>query len=303
MPCYRPILGYRARVPNESGKRSIVFNPRKGMVDEPVNLPCGQCIGCRLERSRQWAVRMTHEASLYEKNCFITLTYNQENLPKNGSLILDDFQKFMKRLRKEFSDEKIRFFHCGEYGEKFGRPHYHACLFNFEFSDRYPWRKAQGGEQVYRSPTLERLWPFGNSEIGSLTFESAAYVARYITKKITGEAAEKHYGERRPEYTTMSRRPGIGKGWFDLYASDLFPSDECVVRGKIMKPPQYYFRRYEIDNPSAHEYVKDKRSERAKELEFKNPSRRLADCEAVKEKQSQLLIRGYENDTKSVYSI
>ena len=137
MPCYRPIKGYRSRRLNaETGKRPVVFNPRDGFYDQPVDLPCGQCIGCRLERSRQWAIRCVHEASLHERNCFITLTYRDECLPTNGSLDLDAFQKFMKRLRRRFG-EGVRFFHCGEYGENFGRPHYHAILFNLDFSDKY----------------------------------------------------------------------------------------------------------------------------------------------------------------------
>lgn len=295
MPCYRPIKGYRARVPNESGKRSVVFNPRKGMIDEPIDLPCGRCIGCRLERSRQWAVRMTHEASLHENNCFITLTYSPEYLPENGTLVLEDFQKFMKRLRFEFSGQNIRFFHCGEYGSKNGRPHYHACMFNFDFADKYPWRRAQGGEQCYRSPTLEKLWPYGQSEIGSLTFESAAYVARYITKKITGENADDHYQGKKPEYTTMSRRPGIGSGWYDMYSSDLYPSDQCVVRGKVSKPPKYYDRRYELDSPENFDIVRDKRKEKAEKKAENEPYYRLAVREAVHEIQAKQLIRGYEN--------
>src|SRR4051794_29862641 len=103
MPCFRPLKGYRARVTNpDTGKRSIVFNARKGFNDLPVDLPCGQCIGCRLERSRQWAIRCSHEAKLHEENCFITLTYAPEHLPPGGTLVVKDFQDFMKRLRFEF---------------------------------------------------------------------------------------------------------------------------------------------------------------------------------------------------------
>ena len=112
MPCYHPLLGYRSRSLTEKGKRAVVFNPRDGYVDQPVQLPCGQCIGCRLERSRVWAVRCVHEASLHSDNCFITLTYDNSHLPSDGSLHKDHFQKFMKRLRKSVG--KVRFFHCDE---------------------------------------------------------------------------------------------------------------------------------------------------------------------------------------------
>ena len=232
MPCFHPLRGFRA----VGG--GIVFDRSRSM-GIPMSVPCGRCIGCRLERSRQWAVRCMHEASLYEDNCFITLTYSDAHLPPGGSLRLSDFQKFMKRLRRHFSGSKIRFYHCGEYGETTSRPHYHALLFNLEFPDKVLWT-TRDDFRVWRSPLLEELWPLGQSEIGSCTFQSAAYVARYITKKVTGDAADAHYGGRVPEYSTMSLRPGLGKGWYDKFKSDVYPSDEMVVNGRITKPPQYY---------------------------------------------------------------
>lgn len=294
MPCYRPLKGYRSRVVNESGKRSIVFNAKHGLIDQPIDLPCGQCVGCRLERSRQWAVRCTHEASLYEENCFITLTFKDEFLPPKGSLDLKLFQDFMKRLRFKFGSG-IRFFHCGEYGEKFGRPHYHACLFNFDFPDKTIWRKTKDGFPVWRSVALEELWPFGHSEIGSVTFESVAYVARYILKKVTGEGAKDHYGGRRPEYVTMSRRPGIGKAWFDMFKSDVYPSDELVLRGKVMKPPKYYDGQFELANPNEFALMKNNRKAEALKRPLE-PYYRLAVREYCHETSAKLLKRGYESE-------
>lgn len=249
MPCFHPLKGYQSKTRNPSGKRSIVFNVREGFADLRVELPCGQCLGCRLERSRQWAIRCVHEASLYPENCFVTLTYSPSNLPPYSSLLVSDFQKFMKRLRKAYSSRLIRFFHCGEYGEQTRRPHYHACIFNFDFSDKVHW-KTVNGQKYYVSEELSRLWPLGHSTIGSVTFESAAYVARYITKKVTGARAESHYEEldpvtgefvdRKPEYTTMSRRPGIGKGWLEKFKSDVYPWDFVILRGKKVRPPKFY---------------------------------------------------------------
>ena len=260
MPCYHPLTGYRAKAPNPSGKYSLVFNRSQGYVDQPITVPCGGCIGCRLEYSRQWAVRCMHEAQLWENNVFLTLTYRNEDLPKDNSLVKSDFQKFMKRLRKnnqgieEDSNGKrpIRFFHCGEYGENFGRPHYHALIFNFDFSNKYFWRLSPcKNYKIYRSESLEKLWPYGFAEIGSVTYQSAAYVARYVVKKVKGEAALDHYNEynqdtgeitseRTPEYVTMSRRPGIGQGWIEKYKTDVYPNDICVVDGQEWKPPRYY---------------------------------------------------------------
>lgn len=250
MPCFNPLKGYRSQAVNPSGKRSIVVTRRDAFVDLPVTLACGQCMGCRLERSRQWAIRCVHEAKLHKENAFITLTYEDKHLPEGGTLVKSHFQKFMKRLRRAFEDRKIRFFHCGEYGEKTRRPHYHACLFGFDFSDKYHWKTARNGEKYFRSSTLEKLWPHGQSMLGDVTFESAAYVARYITKKRLGRGAEEYYEKVNPvtgeivdlvpEYVTMSRRPGIGRGFFDLYKGDIYPHDFVVLRGKKMKPPKVY---------------------------------------------------------------
>jgi len=179
MPCRDPLKGYRSRERNPSGKRSIVFSAREGFHDQPVNLPCGQCIFCRLERSRQWAIRCIHEAKLHEENCFITLTYSDQHLPSHGGLVLSHFQDFMKRLRFKFSHIPIRFFHCGEYGERSSRPHYHALIFGLDFVDKYHYRTVND-QKYYRSPTLERLWDKGNSMIGDLTFESALNLSNQI---------------------------------------------------------------------------------------------------------------------------
>jgi hypothetical protein len=258
MPCYHPLTAYRSKSLTVNGKRQLVFNQKDSNGDK-TEISCGQCMGCRLERSRQWAVRISNEASLYEKNCFITLTYAPEHLPPNGSLVLEHFQKFLKRLRKQYGP-KIRFFHCGEYGEQLSRPHYHACIFNFDFADKYHYRSSARGDFIYRSQSLEKLWPFGRCEIGNVTFESAAYVARYITKKLSGPLAAAHYtkldtetGEiitKKPEYTTMSRRPGIGADWLKLYSTDVYNHDRLIIRGGVqIPPPRFYNNQYEILNP------------------------------------------------------
>ena len=299
MPCYSPLRGWRSAERNENGKRSIVFNPRYALRDMPVDVPCGQCIGCRLERSRQWAVRCVHEASLYDKNCFITLTYDDQHLPYDGSLNLDHFQRFMKRLRKRYGDG-IRFFHCGEYGENFGRPHYHACLFNFDFPDREFWSQRQG-VNLYTSAALAELWPYGFSSIGDVTFESAAYVARYVMKKVTGDAAEEHYTrvceitgqiyERKPEYVTMSRRPGIGRGWVDKYLGDVYPSDFVVINGVKCRPPRFYDSIYDVCDPRHSARVKSARWCNAKKHACDNTDSRLLVRNEVATSRCDRLIR------------
>lgn len=225
----------------------VIFSER-GSIRRALKLRCGQCIGCRLDRSCQWASRCMHEAQMHEMNSFVTLTYADEFIPQRGSLIYADFQKFLKRLRKKMG--KVRFYMCGEYGDLNSRPHFHACLFGVGFADREYLRTLPSGSRIYRSPLLEELWPFGYSSIGDVTFESAAYVARYVCKKITGPMAEAHYSrvdlttgeiyEIEPEFCQMSLKPGIGFSWFQKFSTDAFPRDYVIIRGKKCKVPKYY---------------------------------------------------------------
>lgn len=224
----------------------------------PVTVPCGQCVGCRLEYSRQWAMRCMHEASLHDENCMITQTYSDEFLPEKGSLDKSAFQKFMKRLRKEYDGKRIRYYHAGEYGDRFGRPHYHTLLFGHDFADKTHWVNRRGFP-VYRSATLERLWPFGFSEIGSVTFESAAYVARYIMKKMNVTPQMYELDGIAPEYCTMSRDGGIGKEWYERYKDEVYSADSVIMRGREMKPPRFYDGLYEIDQPDRMVSVKGRR--------------------------------------------
>ena len=243
--CFKPFQTYILAPP----KRGITLDPRKGWGSNPMTLPCGQCMGCRVDRSREWAVRLHHEASLHTENSFLTLTYDDDFLPENYSVSVREIQLFMKRLRKSVGT-KVRFFACGEYGEKNLRPHYHVLVFGHGFPDKKLWRKSPSGEMLYRSSSLEKLWPFGHSEIGSVTYQSSAYVARYILKKIGGEMAEEHYRRVHPltgvecnvspEFITMSTNPGIGREWFEKFASDAFPSDFVVIDGQKHPVPAYY---------------------------------------------------------------
>lgn len=335
MPCYHPIQGWRSKYED----KKIVFSKQNGKEHLPVKLPCGRCIGCRLERSRQWAVRIMHEAQMYENNCFITLTYDEDHIPKDQSVRPRDFQLFMKRLRKVYSYEKkinpdtgrlkeflipnkkIRYFMCGEYGsscrscgasarecacgnyiEGLGRPHYHAILFNIDFPDKQHVR-TDNGYHIYNSDLLEKIWSdddglIGRCELGSVTFESAGYVARYCTKKINGDMAPAHYekldfdtGEifdLNPEFATMSRGGkykennlgGIGKPWLNKYGSDVYPHDEVIINGHRTKPPRFYdisFDEWDDITP-----IKRQRKLRSFVTAEDNTSDRLATKEKIK---------------------
>lgn len=290
MPCYHPVSAWQT----EGGE--VVFAER-GRIARSLFLPCGQCIGCRLERSRQWAVRCVHEAKCYERNCFITLTYDNEHLPPDLSLRYRDFQKFMRRLRKVFRG--VRFFMCGEYGEGLGRPHYHACLFNYDFPDKLYFKRV-GDSTLYTSALLERLWPFGFSLIGDVSFESAAYVARYCVKKVTGRNAGSYYalldkesGEviasRTPEFGRMSLRPGIGAPWLEKFASDAYPGGQVVIRGRKVKTPRYYDKMFARADPDGFARLQLARMEKSQPGE--NTDERLAVQEQVAEARTRSLKR------------
>lgn len=241
-----------------------------------------------------------HEASLYDNNCFITLTYDDDHLPTDGSLHKHHYQKFMKRLRKKYAGKNIRYYHCGEYGDQTKRPHYHACIFNLDFSDRTQYTIANG-VSCDTSEILTDIWGHGFVTVGDLTFESAAYVARYIMKKVNGAMAEEHYervsfetGEVyqiQPEYTTMSRRPGIGSDWYEKYKDNVYPQDAIYMRRMLMNPPKFYDGRLELTDPDLLEQVKENRKKEMRKHRKDNTPDRLQAREKVKKAQVNQLKR------------
>lgn len=309
MTCFYPLKGWRAKEVNPStGKRKIVFSRQLGFVDQPVEVPCGQCSGCRLARSREWAIRCAHEASLHQENIFITLTYDDLHLPEDRSLNYRHFQLFMKRLLvyadRHLNRNKVRFYMCGEYGEQFGRPHYHACVFNLDLPDKKLWKTVRGNA-IYQSEKLQEIWGHGYTSIGSVTFQSAAYVARYIMKKVTGDEAASHYewidpetGEvfqRKPEFTNMSRQPGIGRGWIDKYREDVFPHDYVVLKSGVkVSPPRFYTNQYELLYPIEAAALRLRRKQRAASRADNNTPDRLRVREKVLHSKLRQLKRTIE---------
>lgn len=312
MPCYFPLQAvFSVR---SDGKKNIRFSSvgaeafSSGRVlvnDSSLSLPCGRCMGCRLERSRQWAVRCVHESKCFEDNCFVTLTYSPESLPKDGSLCRKHVQDFLKRLRAKFDDRKIRVFYCGEYGDDLGRPHYHLCLFNFDFKDRVRWKKVNDF-WYYVSFSLSSLWPYGHSTVCDFSFDTAAYVARYCTKKINGPDADAHY--RRwcdvtgdeinlvPEFVGMSLKPGIGRSWYDKFSkTDLFPHDNVVSNGVPCKVPRYYDVLRERDDPFGFARAKQARRDFAEENSQNSSSKRLAVRLKCLQSRIRLLVRKMES--------
>lgn len=298
MSCFYPLP---ARIADESGRVTVGYHPGK-LGDKPMELPCGVCIGCKNDRARAWSIRIMHEAQLYDSNVFLTLTYEDEFLPKSLSLEYLDFQLFMKRLRKEqrgvsespVGSYPIRFFVAGEYGEQLQRPHWHAILFNTYFADEV--RFVNG---TSRSSSCERLWKFGNVVLGSVTPQSAAYCAGYTLSKMKASSYEDVVdvatGEvtaRRPPFCQMSRDPGIGAWWYEKFVGDVFPADHAVVEGKRHKVPRYYWRKFvESSAPVVVEDVGDRRIDRARAVPVEESSARRRDDRATVAKARLELAR------------
>jgi len=303
MACFHPLQAFRVPVSGivTFNHREIHSNYDAALALCGLKLPCGQCVGCRLERSRQWAVRCMHEAQMHDANCFITLTYDNNHLPEGGTLVKSDFQKFFKRLRKKLG-LPIRYYYCGEYGDKLGRPHYHAIIFGYDFPDQQLFSKGPGGE-LFTSRELESCWKLGFSTIGKCTFESAAYVARYVMKKVNGKMARDHYlrfdedGVCRwlePEYNNMSLKPAIGSEWIKKYHADVYPKDYFFLNKKRQRPVRAYDKFYEHLAPEAMKQIKLDRRAEAESRKFDNTPEALSAKELTLKSFLSMKERKYE---------
>lgn len=280
MPCYHPIT------------------LKSTATRHDPKVPCGRCIGCRLERSRVWAVRCMHEATLHESNLFLTLTYSDENLvwgSEYPTLFPKHLQHFFKRLRKTYG-KKIRYYSCGEYGDETGRPHYHAIVFGLDLPDLRHY-STKNGNKIFTSETLNKIWKHGETKIGYVTFESCAYTARYIIKKQLGKNSS-IYNELgiEPEFARMSLKPGIGADWLEKFHKDVYPNDYVITRGVKTRPPRYYDKKLEskkgLDKPDLLSKLKLLRRKLARDNAADNTTKRLEVKEKVKKAQIRSLKRG-----------
>lgn len=312
--CFTPNDAWGITPPG--GSRKIRFKAPEGFnigtQYEFMQLPCGQCTGCRLEYSRQWAIRCVHEASLYDENSFVTLTYDPEHLPPGGSLRKRDLSLFLKRLRHHHGP--FRFYACGEYGEKLGRPHYHICFFGYDPPEQRFYKKSRENP-LYISDPLTKIWGQGMVTVGALTFQSAAYAARYIMKKVNGSQKDTHYmnvdcqtgeiiSDLVPEFTDMSRggktgQGGIGKKWFDeFHGSDVKPDDFVVLKGSNakMRPPRYYDKLLKDMDPDGYDIIRRERVRNAEKHANNNTPDRLAVREKVQDAKLHLLKRNMDTE-------
>lgn len=221
MSCFYPRDAWYSRRLNETGKRSIVFNPREGFSDMSIQVPCGKCDGCKADASKEWAIRMYHESQMYERNSFLTLTY--ADAPE--AISKRDCQLFLKRLRKEVN---ARYFICGEYGTRTHRPHYHAVVFGQDFKTA---DSIQIDSELYSCPRLNEIWKHGSVVCGDFTMASACYIAGYVQKKAGDQDT----------FNMMSTRPPIGRSWFDKYYLDLVRVGSVVIDDQRLPIPRVYF--------------------------------------------------------------
>lgn len=299
MQCFHPIPAFQL----ESG--AIVFVER-GKVLRAFQVRCGRCIGCRLDRSQGWAQRCMHESQLHKESWFVTLTYSEENVPRE--LVYRHFQLFMKRLRR--AKGAVRFFMCGEYGERTARPHFHACLFGLSLDDLVLYKRLDSGFVLYTSKFLESVWQKGFCVVGAVSMDSAAYVARYCVKKVVGKDAEAHYtrvddvtGEIysiTPEFAHMSLKPGIGARWIEKYKEEVYGSgraevrDSVVVNGSYQRPAKFYDRFLKSKFVEEYEALQFKREKESYEFSDDSTPERLAVREVVAKSRLSFKKRNVE---------
>lgn len=261
----------------QSDGKTLAWSQKNYSREYPVfQLPCSKCIECRLEYARTWAIRCVHEAKMHQNNSFITLTYSDEHLISD-KLIYSDFQSFIKRLRSEIwernkhcepDEYRISTFVTGEYGDQKKRPHWHALIFNWRPNDLIYHYTNDRGDRVFTSPTLTRLWGKGHADIGSVTFESAGYVARYAAKKLV----HGHDGHDYEPISRKSNKHAIGKRFLEKYWQDIFNVGKVILYdGTEMAIPRYYEKWLQKNQPDAWEHyikrIKLQRSAEAAEKE------------------------------------
>lgn len=295
MPCYTPLVAYRPDLKKTDGCRRFVFNRDYALNPFlPQSLPCGQCVGCRLEYSRGWAVRMMHEASLWPQNCMITLTYDRDHLPDHGTVIPQEISDYVRSLRD--SGLSLSFYGVAEYGDKNLRPHYHILIFGWRPPDCRFVEKSKTGFPLFMSEIASSHWGKGRVIINDMNFQTAAYCARYCLKKVKGKKRHEvddlgllpyekmnpvtgEVVDILPESGRMSLRPAIGKRWFEKYWRDVYPADRVIVNGRPCQPPRYYDELLRQRDSDLYDKVKLRR--RHKSLKFQNLLKRILKTDSL----------------------
>lgn len=327
-PLKAQLLGYK-----ENGTQIIAFCKNEQDFDyipkeRQLLLPCRQCVECRLSHSREWATRCMLEAKQYEHNYFITLTYDDEHLPTSvnkltgevvSTLKPEDLRKFRKDLQRyykyHYNHDGIRFYECGEYGTENGRAHYHAIMFNLPIPDKKFICKTKTGGTLYISETLSKIWKKGIVGVGEVTWESCAYVARYVMKKVGDKSNTELYEAmqdfsiskkqgfdllgRTPEFVNMSTHPGIAREWYEQNKDKIYQTDEIILPGKngtprVVKPSSYYDKLFDIDNHEVMQAIKEQR----KQVAMDNMAMQMSKTTLTEEEYLKVRERKKENQLK-----
>lgn len=276
MACYHPIEAFDLTPDFEHGLERVIsfkasFDERQKYIRQGrlLQLPCRKCIGCRLAKSREWANRAIMEQLYHEESWFLTLTYDDESLPRSfpcdeygeiisvhSTLVKKDVQDFLKRLRKN-TGQKFRYFLAGEYGTQTYRPHYHLLIFGLKLNDLSVISHNFAGQQYYVSDMITKCWSQGIHILGPVTWQSASYVAQYTVKKATHGFDKSFYDKAsiQPEYQSMSLKPGIGYQYYvdhpDIFDYQTF-SVSTPQGGRKMVPPEYFRKKFKDSNPEAY---------------------------------------------------
>ena len=299
MPCYHPLKAFKVRpeTRDQSAKYVIAshklehVNYKGQSYYESIDIPCGKCIGCRLEYSKQWANRIMLESKTSNNIWGINLTYNNDNIPikhpidlETGEVITSiecptlkekDVQDFLKRLRmnmfRKYGTKSIRYAYAGEYGEQRQRPHYHLIVFNCPIKDLKEVRKSKKNFPMYESEEISKTWGKGLVTINEVSWDYSAYVARYIMKKQKGQGSKEYYDSigREKEYFRTSRRPGLGKEYYNLNKDKIYDTDEIFLgkRDKVLKlkPAKYYDKLFDVEDHERMQEIKENRRKSAED--------------------------------------
>lgn len=347
MSCNKPLKGFFTGEKTKNGKDDLIIVPFKthhleitenGIernnyafisyrcikpIFKYIEIPCGKCIGCKLDYSSQWADRMMAEKTNYpdDEVHFITLTYDNDHIPmidtydvltgedhKINTLSKRDIQLFMKRLRKS-SENKLRFYLCGEYGSNTCRPHYHIILYGMKFDDLLPIGNSALNNKYFYSPSLIKIWPYGQNVVAECNWQTCAYTARYVTKKLDDHLKEfyKRFPDVQKEFCLMSRKPGIGKDYIDKNSDKYFQYQQTYLNtyngSRKISLNRYFINQLDKIDEALTTSLRDKRKQAASDrvrFEMLNTSIDQVEYLSLKDEllknRSKKLIRSFEDN-------
>jgi len=270
--------------------------------NQKKTVPCGKCIACKCNRSQEWYVRLVHEMSVHKEMCFVTLTYNEDNIKKNYSLNKKDLVDFFKRLRYYYKENKIKYYACGEYGDTTYRPHYHMIIFEYQptVEEMYLLRIEKGIKRM-SSEILDKIWFQGQNTVDIVNLKTIRYTVKYITKKLYGEKAKEVYGDNEPPFSLMSK--GLGLNWIESTKEDHedMLKGYLTIEGKKVPIPRYYQKKYDFiglkDPKVNYEKIKDLDVELSQD-KFYRLGRKVVKGELTYEKMEEIIKDDLEQNRR-----